>query len=420
MDAAAAGKLKPLYDWYRHLEMIGLKFGYYVNCSKSWLIVKSNKIAAEAKNIFGESVNITVDGKRHLGAVIGTKNNEKEYCEEIVNNWVKELKNLCEIAETQPQAAYAAYTKGYKSKFTYFIRTIKNFEQYVAPIYDLLNEHFIPTLFGSDTPLETPYRDIISLTPNDGGLGINRISVDSKQQYEASVNVTKLHVESILEQSMIMKEKTSDGKTETELKYETRSRISEMKKKKVHSVIETTPDDIKPFLIQARDKGASSWLNALPIQEQNLDLNKEEFKDALRLRYNLPLQNLPSTCTCGERFNVIHALSCKKGGFVSKRHDNIKDFLTILLNKVCVDVQSEPQLIPVTKEHMKLKTANTNDESRLDIKARGFWRRGQTAFFDIRVTHVNSRTNKDLETNIVFRTHEQAKKTRVLGTSASS
>ena len=60
-----------------------------------------------------------------------------------------------------------------------------------------------------------------------------------------------------------------------------------------------------------------------------------------------------------------------------------------------MDVQSEPRLIPVTKEHMKLKTANTNDESRLDIKARGFWRRGETAFFDIRVTHVNSRTNKE-------------------------
>ena len=57
------------------------------------------------------------------------------------------------------------------------------------------------------------------------------ISIDSKQQYEASVNITKLHVESILQQSMIMKEKTSDGKTETELKYETRSRISEMKNK---------------------------------------------------------------------------------------------------------------------------------------------------------------------------------------------
>ena len=41
---------------------------------------------------------------------------------------------------------------------------------------------------------------------NDGGLGINRISVDSKQQYEISVNSTKLRVESILEQAMGMKE----------------------------------------------------------------------------------------------------------------------------------------------------------------------------------------------------------------------
>ena len=100
----------------------------------------------------------------------------------------------------------------------------------------MCRQHLI-NLFGSDSSLETPYRDIISLTPNDGGLGINRFSVDSKQQYEASVNITKLHVESILEQSIVMKEKTSDGKTtETELKYETRSRISIMKKQKVHRV----------------------------------------------------------------------------------------------------------------------------------------------------------------------------------------
>ena len=79
-----------------------------------------------------------------------------------------------------------------------------------------------------------------------------------------------------------------------------------------------------------------------------------------------------------------------------------------------MDVQSEPQLISVTNEQMKLKTANTNDESRLDIKARGFWRRGETAFFDIRVAHVNSRSNKGLESDVIFRSHEQAKKREYL------
>ena len=103
-----------------------------------------------------------------------------------------------------------------------------------------------------------------------------------------------------------------------------------------------------------------------------------------------------------EGFNVISAPSCNKGGFVTKRHDNIKDFLIILLNNVCIDVQSEPQLIPVAKEHIKLKTANTNDESGLDLKPRAFWRRREMAFFDIRVTQLNSRTNKDV--GIIFRT----------------
>ena len=57
-----------------------------------------------------------------------------------------------------------------------------------------------------------------------------------------------------------------------------------------------------------------------------------------------------------------------------EQHDNITYFLTILLNKVCYDVQSKPQLIPEAIQNRK------QDESRLEkIKAKGFWRRWQTA-----------------------------------------
>ena len=101
---------------------------------------------------------------------------------------------------------------------------------------------------------------------------------------------------------------------------------------------------------------------------------------------------------------------CKKGGFISQRHDHTRDLLTTLLDKVCVDVESEPHLIPITGETMQLRSANTNDESRLDIKAKGFWQRGQTAFFDIRITHVNSASQKHKSTSATFRSHEAAKK----------
>ena len=75
------------------------------------------------------------------------------------------------------------------------------------------------------------------------------------------------------------------------------------------------------------DKGASSWLNAIAIEEHGLALNKQEFRDSLCLHYNLPLPNLPSYCACGEMFTVNHALSCKKEGFLAQRHDTIRDLL---------------------------------------------------------------------------------------------
>ena len=75
---------------------------------------------------------------------------------------------------------------------------------------------------------------------------------------------------------------------------------------------ETVDDKLSPELktqvTKARDKGASSWLNALPIAELDFQLNKDEFHDALRIRYDQKLPNLPTSCPCGKSFSVEHAL----------------------------------------------------------------------------------------------------------------
>jgi len=52
-----------------------------VNGSKSWLIVKSEELAKEAKRVFGDKVNITTEGHRHLGAVIASQEYKDQYCE---------------------------------------------------------------------------------------------------------------------------------------------------------------------------------------------------------------------------------------------------------------------------------------------------------------------------------------------------
>ena len=153
-----------------------------------------------------------------------------------------------------------------------------------------------------------------------------------------------------------------------------------------------------------------SWLNALPFKDKKLDINKEQFTDALNLRYNQRLRNLPTHCPCGEPLNVQHALNCKKGGFIAQRHDNLRDLFTCLLSRVCKNVEAEPHLLPLTGETLTNRTGNISDEARLDVKAGGFWQRNQTAFFDIRVTHVNSSSQAQKSTQQVFKSHEDSKK----------
>ena len=286
--------------------------------------------------------------------------------------------------------------------------------KYIDPLDELISSKFIPTLFDKDVPFGDCYRDLMTLKPGDGGLGIQKLSNESKRHYKCSKFITKPHVQSIERQNLQMLECDDEGRDIKELKKICRTSRNEEEKLEKEEIIGLLPDQVKDLVIQAQDKGASAWLNALPIKEQHLDLNKDEFRDALRIRYDIKLDNLPSKCACGEMFNVNHALKCMKGGFIVNRHDNIRDLLTVLLNKTCTDVQSEPTLMDLDNEQMKLKSATMESESRLDIKARGFWQHGVNAFFDIRVTHTNSKTNHNKTTKQIFRNNEMEKKRKYM------
>ena len=155
-----------------------------------------------------------------------------------------------------------------------------------------------------------------------------------------------------------------------------------------------SPEQLRTFTL-ARDKDASGWLNVLPLEDEGYVLSKEEFRNALDLRYNKSIPNPPSQCPCGKSFNPTHAMVCKTGGFIHARHDNVKNLEASLLSRVCKDVAIEPSLLPVTGEEFVLRSANIEDDSRLDVKARGFYRQGQTAFFDIRIAHLNAESNKN-------------------------
>ena len=95
-------RIKSLCIWYQHLSMEGKKYGYLVNGTKSWLIVKSQALADEAHRVFGDEVNITTDGKRYPGAVIGFKEYNHQFCKEQMSVCRGNLKHFPKLQGVNP------------------------------------------------------------------------------------------------------------------------------------------------------------------------------------------------------------------------------------------------------------------------------------------------------------------------------
>ena len=403
-DATGAGKILPLKRWWDLIKTEGVKHGYHVNKpSKSWLILKDADRLEEVKEVFQNSpINITTSGKRHLGAALGSDEFKNSYIDEKVTDWCNNITKLSKIAHSQPHAAFAAFIHGEQHKYTYFMRTIPGINENLKPLDDAIN-NFITSLFGRE--VSDNERDLFAMPIKDGGLGIRKLSENTDISYNASTRITAPLIDEIVKQSDTLPCQVRVS----ELKAKTINDIKSLESNRVKELKEIQTDDLKRTLEQNSQPGASSWLGALPLQEQNFNLNKGEFQDAICLRYNMRPKSMPSKCPCGQPFDVTHALNCHRGGFVNARHDNIKNLEAKLLKSVCNDVEVEPQLQPVTFGGFQ-RSANTSDEARPDIRARGFWRDGQNAYFDVRVTNADCDSQKTNSITSVLRKHEQEKK----------
>ena len=56
-----------------------------------------------------------------------------------------------------------------------------------------------------------------------------------------------------------------------------------------------------------------------------------------------------------------------------------------MMSEVCNDTEIEPKLTPLSEEELEGRKSNNPNEARVDITTRGFWERGQQAFFNLKV-----------------------------------
>ena len=352
--------------------------------------------------IFADTdIKITSEGQRHLGAALGSDNFRKTYTEEKVKQWCAEVKKLAEFAKSQPHAAYAAFVNGEVHKFTYFMRTIPEMKVYLKSLDYMINNVFLPALI--EEVITEQDRKLYSLPVSRGGLGIPLLSNIAEQHLYSSKQITAPLVTIMVLQGNELPNVQEVNK----LKRKVSSRNDSNLKEKCNAVEHELPDNIKKAVNDIKQKGSGSWLSVLPIEEYGFVLNKGEFRDAIKLRYGRDLHGLPTQCPCGQPYNVNHALNCKKGGFVTIRHNNIRDFEASLMKKVHSDVEIEPPLQVLTGE---IVNGLSGDNARPDIRARGVWRDGQNAFFDVRVTNTNAESQKHSTSEKILEKHEKEKK----------
>ncbi len=169
-DASGTGGLASVHSWWNKLSMIGPAFGYFANALKTWLVTKEEHFD-RAKELFqGTNVNVTCHGRPYLGSPLGTEDYMRVFVQEKVNGWIEDLQMLTDIAKSQPHAAYAAFTHGYRHKFSYLSRTTPNIVSILAPLEEFLSSTFIQALTGRAPP-DATVRDPFALPTRLGGVG---------------------------------------------------------------------------------------------------------------------------------------------------------------------------------------------------------------------------------------------------------
>lgn len=245
----------------------------------------------------------------------------------------------------------------------------------LGPLENVIKENFIPALSGRG-PCSNEERALLSLPARYGGLNVPNPMEWANFHHESSMKITDPLKMMIIDQ------------TTTYKKVDLREiKANLLKQKNLHhlqsasQIRESLPPTKQRVIDLLKEKGSSSWLSALPLHDCGLNLNKSEFRDALSLRYGWQLKNRPQYCVCGKGFSTDHAMICPHGGMVIARRNEIRDLTAEWMNEVCRETETEPLLQPLTGEILLPRSANRQDDARVDIKTKGLWSRFQSAFF---------------------------------------
>ena len=199
-DDAAAGTLPRLRRYWRMLEELGPGYGYFPNAQKTVLLVKPDVYVNAVEHFTGTDIQVVSSGSRYLGGAVGSQEFCQEHMARLADGWGEELRNLAALSKTQPQAAYTVFSKGLAGRWQYHLRCSSCPGESLSSLDKVIDEHFLPALLGHNVAPASggAVRRLLALPVRFGGLAVPVFASMAGKELEASVEITKSIVDSII------------------------------------------------------------------------------------------------------------------------------------------------------------------------------------------------------------------------------
>ncbi|KAG0718607.1 hypothetical protein GWK47_052103 [Chionoecetes opilio] len=212
-----------------------------------------------------------------------------------VSEWVKEVGVLSGMAKTEPHAAYSAFTHGLQHRWSFVKRIIPGISRLLRPLEEFIRKTFLPALLKTNFTIGEDVRELLSIPPRLGEMGITSLEKMAEEKNRNSINLTRSLTEKVIAQD-------AKGETDQNVILELKKTMSRNRQSAQMESLERLKDVVQVETVRkihiAQETGASKWLTCLPIRAKGFRLNKQEFVDAVALRYGWPVEGLPKTCVC--------------------------------------------------------------------------------------------------------------------------
>ena len=158
----------------------------------------------------------------------------------------------------------------------------------MEPLERAVSQILIPTITGHK--INQLERDVLSLPVRCGGLGFGNPQAEAARELKSSEETTAPLVDQIMSQQHQLPDDSAVNLAKQTFRHK---REEDAKENEVRSIYQRAPDNLKKTLDLSSEKGSSVWLTVVPLPELGFNLNKREFRDAIKLRYDWPIENIP-------------------------------------------------------------------------------------------------------------------------------